>query len=112
WAWPNVRYGFRARIRTSGSSKESGNRTVPGTSGRLAANAGRFGTRHGDNPHLTLRQPANRHGANPTLRHPDNPPGMTVVRDAWRVIGLQHRQDANHLLRPETTGGLSVSGTD
>ena len=37
---------------------------------------------------------------------------MTVVTDAWRVIGLQHRSAANHPRTGKMTGGLSGAETD
>src|SRR5690606_4036379 len=42
---------------------------------------------------------------------PDNPPGMTAIRDAWRLIGVGDRQDASHPGRHRMPGGLSVSTT-
>src|SRR5690606_30110161 len=42
---------------------------------------------------------------------PGNPPRVTSIRDAWRVIGAWHRCAANHPGAGVITGGLSVYRT-
>ena len=42
----------------------------------------------------------------------DNPPGMTLRRDAWRLNGLYHRQPARHESAAGMIGGGTVPGTD